>query len=130
MVSTARASLPISKSVETDNGTVDDWFAPASDVPPSRPSSSQKPDGLTSPPTGSMTFRRNLFQSNNDIVEHRPPIRPLISTDDDDETKAKRLTTPRMSESGVFARSPESKVRRSSSTRSTPSPKKHQTESH
>jgi hypothetical protein len=117
--------LPLSQSVETTNSTVDDWFAPTSDP---QKSSSQKPDDVITPTTGSTTFRRNLFQANNDIVEHRPPIRPLVSTDDDDETKAKRLTTPRISESGMFARSPDSKLRRSSSTRSTPSPKKHQTE--
>ena len=80
-----------------------------------------------SPPIGSTTFRRNLFEANADIVEHRPPIRPLVNTDDD-EVKAKRLATPRVSESGVFARSPDPKIHRSPSARSTPSPKKLQSE--
>jgi len=57
-------------------------------------------------------------------------MRPLIPTDDD-EIKTKRSITPRISESGIFARSSDSKIRRSSlSPRSTPSPvtKKHQTD--
>ena len=120
---------PSARSVETTGGAVDDWFESASDVSGPRQLSPWAPDNPTPPPppTGSNTYRRNLFQPINDnTTEHRPPIRPLVLTDD--EIKTKRSTTPRISESGVFARSPESKIRRSSSSRSVPSPvtKKHQ----
>jgi rubrerythrin len=125
---------PSSQSVETTTGAVDDWFESALNVSGLRQSTPRSPGDAISPPIGSSTFRRSLFQpinnnNNNDIVEHRPPIRPLIPTDDDG-TKTKRTITPRISESGIFTRSPESKIRRPSSSRSTPSPviKKHQTD--
>jgi hypothetical protein len=123
---------PSSQSVETTGSAVDDWFEAASNISNPRQLSSWTPDDAIPLTTGSSTFRQNLFQpinnNNNDTVEHRPPIRPLIPTDD--ETKTKRSTTPRISESGIFARSPESKIRRLSSSRSIPSPvtKKHQTD--
>jgi len=106
--------------METTTGAVDDWFESASYA-----SSPRTSDNAIAPTMGSVTFRRSLFQPINDTVEHRPPIRPLIPTED------VRLTTPRMSESGIFARSPDPKIHRPSSTRNTPSPtaKKHQTES-
>lgn len=77
------------------------------------------PDDVISPTIGSSTFRRNLFQAitdnNNDIVEHRPPSRTNDTT-----PKTKRLITPRMSETGIFSRSPESKIRRSPSSTKKP----------
>jgi len=131
-ISTAYLSQrqPSNQSVETSSGTVDDWFE--SEPSTSRPQQSSPwapDDAITPPPTGSSTFRRSLFQpindKNDDIVEHRPPIQPLIRTDDD-QLKTKRSATPRMSESGFFTRSPEPKVRRPSS--SPPVTKKHQTD--
>ena len=86
---------PSNQSIETSSGAADDWFE--SESSPWAPD-----DAITPPPIGSSTFRRSLFQPiNDDIVEHRPPIRPLIHTDDD-VPKTKRSMTPRISESGFF----------------------------
>ncbi len=130
---TARSyqAQPLGQSIETTGGTVDDWFE-SSEASGSQHLSPWAPDSATLPPTGSSTFRRSLFQPINDrnseTTEHQSPIRPLVQTD---ETKTKRSITPRVSESGIFARSPEPKNRPPSTTRSITSPtaKKHQTSS-
>jgi hypothetical protein len=100
---------PSARSVETTGGAVDDWFESASDVSGPRQLSPWPSDDPTPQPTGSNTYRRNLFQ-------------PITDNITDDHTKTQRLSPPRMSESGIFARSPEPKIRRSSSSRSVPSP--------
>lgn len=114
LVSLAAASLPqpASQSVETTSNTIDDWFESSSS--PS-PNVSLSADDLGRPPTGSSTFRRSLFQPINDPVEHRPPIRSVMSPNND-ENKTQHLTTSRLSESGMFARSPEPKLVRPSLT--------------
>ena len=98
---------------------VDDWFESASNASESRQLSPWTPDDATPLP---ITFRRNLFQPINDTVQRQSPVRSTIVADD--ETKMKRLTSPRISESGIFGRSPEPKIRRpsSSSSRSITSP--------
>jgi hypothetical protein len=131
---TARSNQlpPSAQSAESAGGTVDDWFEAASEASGSRQLSPMPPDDATLPPTGSSTFRRNLFQpinnKNSETVGNQSPIRPLIPTDV--QTNSKRLISPRVSESGIFARSPEPKIRPPSSTRSNPSPvtKRHQTD--
>ena len=83
---------PLLQSAESTNtvGTIDDWFETDSEsrtpTPPPPPLSAD----------GSATFRRNLFQPINDPVEHLPPT-------------SKRSVTPRLSETGLFARSPSAK---------------------
>ena len=73
---------------------------------------------------GSNIFRQNLFQpikdDNNDSVERSTPVEPLNTTDN--EAKVKRLKTPRISESGIFSRSPEPKRHSPSSLKVVPSP--------
>ncbi|CAF0919645.1 unnamed protein product [Rotaria sordida] len=105
--------LPSTRSVEKKDDVVDDWFEAASDASSSRQLTPVVSNDIISTRIGSSTFRRNLFRpisdNNNDTVEHQSPIRPLILSDD--ETKSKRLKTPRISETGIFSRSPESKVR-------------------
>jgi hypothetical protein len=128
---TARSFEPQASthSVESSVGAADDWFESASDVSGSRQVLLLKPDEITPQPSSTNSFRQNLFQPINDnfIGQSRSPVAPLIVTND--ETKAKQSTTPRMSESDIFVRTPEPKTRRSSSPRSIPSPvtKKHQT---
>ncbi|CAF3421750.1 unnamed protein product [Rotaria sp. Silwood1] len=120
------SAIPITHSLEprssarltekTDDAA-DDFFELASDVSSSRQLTPLIPNDTISTRIGSSTFRRNLFQpitdnhnnNNNDTVEHQSPVRPLILSDDG--TKAKRFKTPRVSETGIFSRSPESKVR-------------------
>ncbi|CAF1266186.1 unnamed protein product [Adineta ricciae] len=102
-----------SQSVHSSSAAVDDWFesstsASISISQPNTPHAADEPSQLF---LGSMTFRRNLFQ-------------PIT----DDNTNMNRLTSPRISESGIFARSPEPRARRPSSSQSITSPatKKHQ----
>ena len=65
--------------------------------------------------------------NDNNTKRDRPPIAPLIITDD---TPKNKQSTSRMSESDVFVRTPEPTTRRSSSSRSitSPVPKKRQTD--
>lgn len=120
-MSSAELGQRPSQSVETIGSGIDDWFESSSNS--SGPISST-PNDLEPVSTGSTTFRRNLFQPIDDLIEHRPPIPPV-----DQEIKTQRLTAPRLSESGMFARSPDTKIIRPPSARSSPSPtaKKHQT---
>ena len=120
-LSSAESGQRPSQSVETIGSGIDDWFeSSSSDSGPQQPISST-PNDLEPSSTGSTTFRQNLFQPIDDVVELIPPVDPKMKT--------QRLTTPRLSESGIFTRSPDTKIVRPPSTRSSPSPtaKKHQT---
>jgi hypothetical protein len=122
---------PSLRSVASSSAIVDDWFESPSDVAGSRQVLPWKPDDVTPlPQNNTNPFQENLFQpiNDNNTVQRRPPASPLIMTDD--ETKTKRSTTPRMSESDVFIRTTEPRSLRSPSPRSIPSPvtKKHQTD--
>ena len=122
---------PLTHSVKTSLGVVDDWFESVPDVSGPKQVLSRTPDDITPQLTGTNSFLQNLFQSikdnNTNIVQHRPP--PASLTRADDATKARRSTTPRMSESDIFVRTPESKIHPPSS-RNIPSPvtKKHPTD--
>jgi len=128
---TARSFEPqaSTRSIESSAGAADDWFESASDVSGSPQVLTWKPDDITPQPSSTNPFLQSFFQPINDnaSVQGRPPVAPLIVTND--ETKAKQSTTPRMSQSDIFVRTPEPRSRRSSSPRSIPSPvtKKHQT---
>ncbi|CAF2982272.1 unnamed protein product [Rotaria sp. Silwood2] len=101
------------RSVEKTDDAVDDWFESASDVSSSRQLTPLIPNDTISTRLGSSTFRRNLFQpikdNNTDTIEHQSPVRPIILSDD--ETNAKRFKAPNFFETGIFSRSPDSKVR-------------------
>ncbi|UJR21045.1 hypothetical protein I4U23_024145 [Adineta vaga] len=132
--STSRSYAPqqSNRSVESSSAAVDDWFESSTSTSASRQSTPRITDDPTLLSIGSTTFRRNLFQpikdDNLDGVQHQLPVRASLLTNDN--TKMDRLTSPRISESGIFARSPEPKGRRPSSSRSITSPvtKKHQPE--
>lgn len=121
---------PISNSVASSGAAIDDWFESASDVSGPRQVSPWNTDDITPTPpiTTTNPFRQNIFQpiNDNDTTQRRPPIAPLIITDDE---PGRRSTTSHMSQSDVFVRTPEPRSRRSSTPRSITSPvtKKHQT---
>ena len=96
------------RSDEPAAGEVDDWFESASNVSGPRQVSPWIVNDSADTSNGSVVVRRNLFQ----------PIK-------DGDADTRPLKTPRMSETGIFGRSPESKARRSSSSRSVPSPIPH-----
>nr|ACI90383.1 hypothetical protein [Philodina roseola] len=107
---------PAPKEVEA----VDDWFESASNVSGPRQMSPWTPDENRPSENESNNIRRNLFQP---IQE--PPNRSFNPFHD--RSKMNVTSTPRMSETGTFTRSPETKIRRLSSSRNasrieTPSP--------
>jgi hypothetical protein len=108
---------------ETSEGeNVDDWFDSASEVSGSRDMVLWKSDEITPRPSDINPFQKMFFQpiDDNRSSQRRPPIPTAILTDD--EAKSKRLTTPRMSSSDIFIRTPEPPSRHSPSARSIPSP--------
>lgn len=112
--------------METIGSGIDDWFESSSNTSASQEPVSSTPKDLE---TVSTTFRRNLFQPVDDVIEDDPPIQPIVFAGSQ-EIKTQRLTTPRLSESGMFARSPDTKIARPPSARNSPLPtaKKHQTQ--
>jgi len=112
---------PSTGSVESTGGIVDDWFESASNISGSRDMLPWTSDDVTPRPTSTNPFQQNIFQpiNDNNTVQRRPPIAPLMITAD----KTKQSTTPRMSESDIFVRTPEPR-----SLRSSPVTKKHQTD--
>ena len=100
---------------------VDDWFDSASEVSGSRDMPRWKSDEVTPRPTDINPFQQMFFQPiDKSRSSHRPPIPTAILTDE--EAKSKRLTTPRMSSSDIFVRTPEPPSRHSPSALSSPSP--------
>lgn len=120
---------PLAHSVTSSGANVDDWFESASDASSSREIVPWEPDDITPQPAKPNPFQQIFFQpiNENQLGRNRSPKAPLIIADN--ETKTKRSSVSRMSESGTFVRTPEPPVRRSSSSLSNPSPipKKHQT---
>jgi hypothetical protein len=112
------------RSVETPSGIVDDWFESASDVSGPRQVLPWTPEDVTASPTSSNIFQRSVFQpirdNNAANMRYRPPTPPVIITDN--ESIANQSITSRSPASDVFVRTPEPKFRRSSSSRSIPSP--------
>ena len=96
----------LAQSLGADKDVLDEWFDSASDVSDRRPSSAGIQNDSFSLPIGSSTFRQDLFQPIRDNIqdnaEHSSTAQsPVMS---DEETKAKRVRTLRMSESGAFRR--------------------------
>ena len=113
-----------SANSETSGGgdNVDDWFESASEVSSSHEMVSWKPDEVTPRPANTNPFQQIFFQPINDnqSLQRHQPIPPAIITDD--ETKSRRSTASRMSESDVFVRTPETVGPRSSPSRNFQSP--------
>ena len=100
---------PTDQSVATSTGAVDDWFDSSASASTSRQSTPRTFDDAIPLPNGSSTFRRNLFQTIRD-------------SNNDGNINSNGLTSPRISESGIFARSPDTRPRRPSSSQSLTSP--------
>lgn len=113
---------PSAHSEISSGDNVDDWFDSESEVSDSREMVPWKPDDVTPRPANTNPFQQIFFQPINDnqSVQGRPPMAPSIITND--ETKTRRSTTSRMSESDIFVRTPESVDPRSSPSRNIPSP--------
>lgn len=113
---------PSAQSETPSSENVDDWFDPASEISGSRESALWKPDDITPGPTNTNPFQQKFFQpiDDNRSLQRRPPMPPAILTNN--ETKPRQSTTPRMSESNTFVRTPEPTSRRSPSSRNSPSP--------
>ncbi|CAF0991476.1 unnamed protein product [Rotaria magnacalcarata] len=96
------------QSIEKTNDNLDDWFESASGALNLRHSTPVIENNIIVSRIGSATFRRDLFRpihdNDHDIVEHESTAKPLILSDE--EAHNKRFKTSRMSESGVFSRSP------------------------
>lgn len=105
--------------------SVDDWFESASNVSGPREMSPWTPDDNLTSDHETHNVRRNLFQP---IQDHPPqgnagPRTPKFSFNPfHDRSKMNVTSTPRMSETGRFTRSPETKIRRTSLSRNVPSP--------
>ena len=125
-VPTARSIEPqqSTRSLDTSDAAIDDWFEAESDVSSSRKVLQLAPDQITPSPNNTNVFQRNLFQPisdySTDIGQRRSPTVPSIVTDD--QTKTRRSTTSRLSESDIFVRTPEPKTRPPSSPRNLQSP--------
>jgi hypothetical protein len=105
-------------SMAISTGTADDWFESASEVNSSRQVSPWTNENNNLHDNDLSTLEQHCFQpisdqGNDSTNQYLPAYEHNI---------VNRSRTPRMSETGIFSRSPATRQRRRSSSRSIPSP--------